>query len=258
MAPNLKMPEPKYAEPQLKYMPVLYIFVAGVLPYVLLSPYFDGTHVWACVAAGITAGVAGLLQQYRSDFGPLAHIGMTLLIALLVVTITLGAIGIGFTIVIGAPELASRGGLYTAVALALVGLLGMGRGWRMTRGKREDWLEQRVDLDKQVMRHAPPPPVSRWQNLVLALGVSSPTLLEMLGIGRYSLLLLLIPPLLMLSTYTMLRSGYEITLLWQIRRYEKRHGLRFTSVHREAFRRQRQAFPLARWLCRAEDVELPQ
>ena len=242
---------------QLRYVAPYYLGMGIAIPFAALVPYGIEPGIWTYTAFAAAAGMFGVWEQYRSHQGTLSSMGGNIWGTLLVLSIVLGCIGACFSILMGAAELAVRVALYSLVGMALVGLIGVRNGRLAIRADPETWLQQRVDLKQQLLKHAAPPPVSPWKKLLIPLGIGCAPVLEALGFGRFSLLFLLLPFLLAIAAFAMFTCGSEITQLWQLRKYERQHGLRFSRFPLAAIQEQRRQLPLARWLCRPEALATP-
>ena len=242
---------------QLRHMALTYLGMGITIPFAALAPYGIEPGIWAYTAFAAAAGMFGAWEQYRSRQGTLSSMGGNIWVTLLVLSIVLGCIGACFSILMGAAELAIRVALYSLVGMALAGLIGVRNGRLAMSADPEAWLQQRVDLKQQLLKHAPPPPVSTWQKLLIPLGIGGAAIVDALGVGRFSLLFLLLPLLLAIATFTTFKCGAEITQLWQLRKYERQHGLHFSRFPLAAIREQRRQLPLARWLCRPEALATP-
>lgn len=241
---------------QLRHQAPWYSFMGGMIPFCGLHPFFGGGELWLTVLMALAGGVFGLWAQYRGRFGVLASLVPNLLVMLLVVSITLGAVGTYFAVANGQPARAQRLALGLLACLLVAGLFGGYRGWRAIAADPSGWLAERVDAGRQLLKPVSPsrPPFRYW---IAPLAVACWPVFEASGLGRYWPLLLLSPVLVLVATWTVFVGGGEIVSLCALRRHEVRHGLRLTRFPPAAVWRQRRQLPLARYLCRREDLLEP-
>ena len=235
----------------------------GLLPALLLFPYFGWRHLWVCAAMAAAAAGVGLWEKYRSRLGSM-HVFLVLVpsLAFTLAVVAVGGVGVVLLYVVRRPDLVALGGVLSCASL--MALLGLGVRHALTVARlhpvhtNPSWLQSRVDLATgQLAQKASAPAAPSWQGLGIAFGLNIPLLWKGLGFDAYSFLVLLVPAVNVLVGRILFAVGSDTTYLWHIMRLEQQQGRRFQVSTLDEVRALRRTFSLAKWLCRPEDLAQP-
>lgn len=235
----------------------------GLLPALLLFPYFGWRHLWVCTAMGVSAAGVGLWEKYRSRLGSL-HVFLVLVpsLAVTLAVVAVGSVGVVLLYVVRRPDLVALGGVLSCASLMVMLGLGVRHALTVVRlhpvHTEPPWLRSRVDLATgQLAQRASEPAAPSWQGLVVAFGLNIPLLWKGLGFDAYSFMVVLVPVVNVLVGRIMFAVGSDMTYLWHIMRLEQQQGRRFQVPSLDEVRALRRTFWFAKWLCRAEDLAQP-
>ncbi len=233
-------------------VPAMWAFLLGPRAVLTLAPF-----------TGLLFLLSGVHMTYRSRFSP-GEALWSFVLALIFFGSLLVASTTSLVWRIGRPEFYGAAVALAAVTAAgglLLGFMAERRRLSPTKDGIPVALTPVIDLDRHQLRQLPAtggqPTMGRIAFLS-ALVLNVPLLLQLNGLQGNDVLWLTMPVLGAAVTYVLATGvGPSLARILALRALEQRSGQRFTTARLDELSAMRRGLWLARWLCRAEDLQAP-